>query len=280
MDFQAIAAELYGLPLDEFVAARDHRAAAARRDKHRGLANSLKDLAKPTVGAWAVNRLVRACQPLVDQWLQVGQGLREAQAQLDGERLRQLSAERRRLSSQITSELRRLGVSTHAEQEALDTLLAAVADSSAAEQVRQGCLSRGLRSSGFAGLEGISPARPLQSGTPEADTEANSEVETEAAPETVEGEPADVTDEAEPPLEVKAARSVAETASARWLRRRLERAEEEIEEAQAERDAARERVDSLRERLAQARERLKAAEENLRVAESERDEVEAQLDEL
>ena len=51
----AIAAELYALPPEEFTEARNARAATA----DRALAASVKALRKPTASAWAVDLLAR-----------------------------------------------------------------------------------------------------------------------------------------------------------------------------------------------------------------------------
>jgi hypothetical protein len=51
---------LYGLPLDEFIAAREALSKELRSDGRRDEANGVKKLAKPTVAAWAVNQAVRS----------------------------------------------------------------------------------------------------------------------------------------------------------------------------------------------------------------------------
>ncbi|NKE56750.1 hypothetical protein FXN61_07840, partial [Lentzea sp. PSKA42] len=56
MDLKPVADELYGLPPKEFTAARN---AAAKQTEDKDLAKAIADLRKPTVGAWAVNRLIR-----------------------------------------------------------------------------------------------------------------------------------------------------------------------------------------------------------------------------
>ena len=277
MDLQSIAFELYGLPLDEFVAARDARAAEARKAKDRELANGLKGLAKPTVGAWAVNQLVRRSGPLVESLLRVGDGLREAQRGLDGERLRELSADRRRVMAEVTAELRELGVSDSAEQEALDTLAAAVAEESAAREVRAGTVTRVLRHSGFGGMEGMLLALSAEAAEPEVEApEAKPEVEPE--PEVAPVKEPEAEPQPEPETKLEPEPEPGPKFTEKLLRRRLERATEAVEEAQIDRESARERVDSLRERLQAAREKLKAADETLRAAEAERDELQEQLD--
>src|SRR5690242_13567634 len=53
------AEDLYGLPLEEFIAARDAAARELRRSGDREAAAELAKLAKPTPAAWAANQLAR-----------------------------------------------------------------------------------------------------------------------------------------------------------------------------------------------------------------------------
>ena len=85
MSLEDVADRLYGLPPEEFTAART---AAAKADRENGKAiNALK---KPTVGAWLVNSLARAEPDLLDQLLALGPALAEAQRGGQGDALRQL----------------------------------------------------------------------------------------------------------------------------------------------------------------------------------------------
>ena len=146
--------DLYGLPLDEFVKARD---AAAKQDK------SLKALRKPTVAAWLVNQLVRHEKRTIDGLLELGDMLRAAQSKLDSGQLRELTEQRRILLRSLAREARELGkklgqkVSEATEQEVVDTLSAALADKELGEQVRAGQLTEALRFAGFGDLLAIVP---------------------------------------------------------------------------------------------------------------------------
>ena len=51
---------LYGLPLDEFIPAREALAKELRSEGRREEAAHIKKLAKPTVAAWAVNQAIRS----------------------------------------------------------------------------------------------------------------------------------------------------------------------------------------------------------------------------
>src|SRR5438876_12376841 len=94
MDLDRVAAELYALPPEEFTPARDKRAAEARAGGRAALATEIKALRKPTQGAWVVNLLARERPQDLGGLLDLGASLREAQAALQGDELRRLSAQR------------------------------------------------------------------------------------------------------------------------------------------------------------------------------------------
>ncbi len=70
------ADELYGLPDDEFTAARDALAKRLRAEKRREQADEVKALRRPNVAAGAINRAVR--EHGADDLLAAGEALREA----------------------------------------------------------------------------------------------------------------------------------------------------------------------------------------------------------
>jgi hypothetical protein len=73
-----IVDELYGAPLDEFIARRDARAKELRKSD-RAAADAVKKLRKPSVSAAAVNRLVRSSPDDAEALLAAGEALRQAQ---------------------------------------------------------------------------------------------------------------------------------------------------------------------------------------------------------
>jgi len=78
------ADELYGLPDDEFTAARDALAKRLRGEKRREEADEVKALRRPNVAAGAINRAVR--EHGADDLLAAGEALREAhEALLSGD---------------------------------------------------------------------------------------------------------------------------------------------------------------------------------------------------
>src|SRR5437762_8796386 len=78
------ADDLYGLPLEEFTAARDAGARELRRAGDREAAGELAKLPKPTPAAWAANQLARTQPELIRALLEAGDELREAQAEAVG----------------------------------------------------------------------------------------------------------------------------------------------------------------------------------------------------
>jgi hypothetical protein len=144
------ADELYALPPSEFVAARA-RLAAAAQDK--GVAKAIGALRRPTLAAWAVNRLVRSgASPLVEA-LELGERLRDAQRQLHGSELRRLDRRRRELVTELTAlAADEAGLAGEALTQVRNTFTAAMADPGLAEQVRGGRLTKALEYSGFGPL--------------------------------------------------------------------------------------------------------------------------------
>ncbi len=152
------ADELYGLLPEEFTAARTAAVKEARDAGDRTLAKALQSLRRPTVSAWSVNLLARQRRELVDQVVELGSSLREAQAMLRGEALRDLTKQRRQLVAAVTHEARALAtaegqkLSDAAVRQVEETLQAAMADPTAAEAVRTGLLAQPLASTGLESL--------------------------------------------------------------------------------------------------------------------------------
>jgi hypothetical protein len=79
-----LTTELYGLPLDEFTTARDALATRLRAGGDREAAQQVKRLRKPSVTAWAVNRLCHREPERVQKLLGAGAQLRLAQERVIG----------------------------------------------------------------------------------------------------------------------------------------------------------------------------------------------------
>jgi hypothetical protein len=153
---EQIGDRLYALPPEQFIAARDEAVAAARKSGDRALAEAVGALRKPTVAAWLVNLLALRRPDLVDELFELGEALRRAQHELEGEQLRELSTQRRAVVSALTAEAGRLaGEARGTRREDLPlaevetTLAAALADEEAAQRVREGRLQRSVTYTGF-----------------------------------------------------------------------------------------------------------------------------------
>lgn len=179
MDLEDRAAALYALPLDAFVGARNAAAKEATAAGEKELARALKALPKPSSAAWLVNMLVTRRRDEVEQVLELGASLREAQDGLDRAQLHALGQQRQRLLAAVAGQsLEAAAEAGHDVGRAAlpgveQTLRAALADPSAAGAVLTGRLVRTLEATGWdavdlAGAVGGPPP-------PEADRPAASE---------------------------------------------------------------------------------------------------------
>jgi hypothetical protein len=262
----AVADELYGVPPDEFVGARDAAVAAARERGDRELAKAIGRLRRPTKAAWLANLLARHRAAQLDGLLGLATGLADAQRTLDGTALRQLSSKRHQLVAAMAREAGRLA--QEAGDPAAESVLrelqgildAALARPEIAEQVRSGRLTRTLTYTGF-GPEADPDAVPLPATRPPAATAPP------AAEDVTEAPPATDTEAAE--------RARRERLQAERDRRAeaLAAAEDEEAAARAKQDAdeaAREEAATAREearrRVAELTAALEAAREQERIA--------------
>jgi hypothetical protein len=148
--------ELYGAPLDEFVASRDARAKQLRAEGRRDEADAVKRLSKPRVPAWAVNQIRRRDPDALDGLMAAGAALRQARAGA----LRTAAREEREAVGDLVEEavgaLRDAGhePSSAAIDEIRETLHAAAADAEARELVAAGRVVEPLRAIGLGGLPG------------------------------------------------------------------------------------------------------------------------------
>lgn len=171
VDLEDVADRLYGLPPEQFTAARD---AAAEQADDAAARKAVKALRRPSASAWVLNLLARGQPELLEQVLALGSALAEAQRDGRGDVLRELGRQRRRLVGAVTGTAVGLAgrpVTAQVRAEVEQTLEAAVADPASAEAVRSGRLVRSLEHAGFGGvdLEGAvavqRSARPARSRT-------------------------------------------------------------------------------------------------------------------
>jgi hypothetical protein len=276
------ADELYGLPPDEFTAARDALVKQLRADKERELANQVKALRKPTVAAWALNQLVRNRRKDVERLLAAGDELRAAQEELvaSGDRsgFQKAAAKERELVATLARDAAALaaeagvGTSQGLEEKFVATLHAAALDEEVAAELGAGRVLRERQAvTGFGGIElGAAPSKP---GPKRAEKPAKPSKDNAAKRKRQQAEEAKARQELSAArLEERSAgreRDAAAKAAARAAdrlakaeeraaeaARRLEEARGELEEAQEHERAATERHASAAAAVAEAEKRL------------------------
>lgn len=231
---------LYAARPQDFTAERTRLAGEAKRSGDAAAAKQIGGSRKPTAAAWVVNLLVlrgTARASLAD----LGARLREAHAAMDGEAIRTLTGEQRRL----VEELSRAGFlaagidapSAALRDDVTATLQAAVADPDVA--ARLGRLTTAEQWSGFGEFGMATAVSAKRAARPPAPTK----------------EPAGATQDAdrEKARKVRAALAAAE--------RRKSEADAALTELQPDLAAARLRVTDARRRLADAEQALSAAED-------------------
>lgn len=265
--------DLYGLPLDRFVAERGALAKALRAGKLRGAANAVAALRKPSTAAWAVNQVVRARPRELSALFEAGDALRQAQTDLlagrvDGRELRAVADRERAAVDELLDAARGLLSTEGVELSATvlervdETLHAAALDHEARERVRAGTLVQELRHVGFglgggeAAADPKPPARPSGATAPSAArtrTDAERVKRERAARE--EAERARVEARKQARSAEAAARRAAERAehAVRAAEERRERAAEALEKAEAALTAARAKAAAARDEQQQAR---------------------------
>ncbi|MFC5834954.1 hypothetical protein [Nonomuraea insulae] len=244
MDLDEVADRLYALPPSEFTAARAAEAAAAKDAGDVPLARDIAKLRRPTVSAWAVNRLAREHPGELAELLEVGERLRAAWQEQDAGELAGLTQRRGEIAGKVGRLARQAaGLSPAAGTEVDQTLDAAVVDAEAAAEVRRGHLVKPLQYSGFA------PA-PIARGRPPAKRKTTPEDEEAEARRREEAEARKAKE-----------REEAEAAHREW--------QAELETARKEHDERAEKVGLLEKKLAKARKKLGEARQRLEVTQRE-----------
>jgi hypothetical protein len=150
-----VADELYGLRPADFIAARDERARQVKASGRQEAAAAIRKLARPTASAWLVNQVVRAAPDQLSRLGDVASALQDAQRELAGDRMRELSGERRQVVADLVATATDLAAETGPAASATvlgevrATFEAAIADPRAGAAVRSGHLTRALT---YAGL--------------------------------------------------------------------------------------------------------------------------------
>ena len=189
-----VADELYALTPAEFTVARDERSRQVRAAGQRDEAAAIKKLARPTASAWLVNQLARTAPDQMNRLYDLGAALQEAQRTLAGDRLRELSVQRRQVIHDILPTASELAgrasqpASAAILGEVRATLEAALADAGARDAVRSGRLTKALTYAGLGevdltaalalapepraagGRDRVRETGTVETGTPDADS--------------------------------------------------------------------------------------------------------------
>jgi hypothetical protein len=254
--------ELFGLPPEAFVAARDDLARRLRREGDAEAARRVKRLRRPPLSAWAVNQLARGRGrgPGLGRLLAAGGRLRAAQAAaLAGEGADELraaaKAEREAVAGLVRSAMQLLGEAGHPATDATRarvaaTLHAASASPEAAELLRGGRLTADLDPSGF-GAAGEDGERAAAAEEDPAARRARRSAAVAAR------------DDARKRARLAADQAVLATRHAERLGRLADQAEREAGRARATADAAIEAASAARERATRAVSDLREAEDRV-----------------
>lgn len=154
-DLDEIAAELYTLKPDEFIAARDERVRQMRAEGRAPLAKAVAGLRRPNQSAWLINQLARDQRAAVEELFSLGEALRAAHQHADGAELQKISAERRKAEAALIRRARELasqaGIDVTADmaRETEETLAAALASPDVAAEMLSGRLTKPASYSGF-----------------------------------------------------------------------------------------------------------------------------------
>lgn len=242
MDLDEIVDELYGLPPEDFTAARNTAAKQAKTDGDAELSDKVKTLAKPTVAAWLANRLARENADELETLAMLGEQMREATASMDGAKLRELTPRRHSEVDALVKAATKLAgrkISADVGQKLRETLDAALVDPAAAQAVRSGQLTSALRHVGFGVVDesgepsNVFQLAPRRSAKKTAKTAKPAKTAEKAAPE--------------PKVDKLA----------------IKAAEQAVGEAEAELDAAEARVDDLKSALTDLTDRISQAQDDI-----------------
>src|SRR5919197_3928391 len=159
--------QLFGLPLEEFTAARNELAARLKGAGQTEAAERIRELRKPSVPVWAVNQLARREPEAVTRLVEAGERLRKAQAAAlaggAGAAVRSATTAERdavrdltRLAERVLQDAERKPTQAVVERISR-TLRAAAVDAEAAALLARGRLTGEVESPGFTAVAAIAP---------------------------------------------------------------------------------------------------------------------------
>jgi hypothetical protein len=247
---------LYRLQPEDFTAKRTELAATAKRRGDAATAKRISAARKPTMAAWLVNRLVLTDANAGQRLADLGDRLRAAHASMDGEQIRDLSAEQHTLIRELSrAAIEQAGAkpSSGVRDDVSGTLQAAVADPEV--RARLGRLAKAEQWSGFGDF---GDAAPVSAGTR---TGTKAKAKAEPTPQRA-ARRAKVAKKPSRDNEAEAAQRRLEKlkAAAADAERHHAEADGLVSERQAERDAARQRRDEAHASLRDAERELSGAQ--------------------
>jgi hypothetical protein len=278
----SIAEELYSLPPAEFTGTRNQWSKQTKADGDPELAKRVTELRKPSTAAWVVNMLMRHQGEQMTQVLELGASLRKAQSDLDADALRELTRQRRQLTTAVTRQGRDLArdlgqkVTEAVADQVQGTLHAAMVDEDAAAAVRSGLLVSSLTATGVGSAEVVDavavPAAIGMTARPRA-LPARKRAGLSAVPDLEPGP-----DEAAQAREAerKAAQEAVDAALAEAdeAQRRLRKARKRVTKVEARTLQAAEELEEARRRVAELEHELETLDEDAVTADEKKERAE------
>ena len=272
----------------------------ARADGDRALAAEIKALGKPSTPAWVCNVLVRHHREEIENLVELGGLLREAQENLEGDQLRALDVQRRQLVNALTRQSRALAnqlghpVSGAVGQQVEETLRAAMSDPEAGEALLEGRITAPMTYSGLGTIARPTlrvvppprekrPAREPTTDKGRSSAEARREEARRAAEERLRREIDDARralEEASVAAEEAAGTADEERRTAAELAARHDGLVDHVEELTLELARTRDEATRLGSERSRAERRREAAERRSVEADRARDRAQAALDRL
>ena len=156
--------ELYWVKPEDFTATRARLAAAAKEHGDADDAKRISAARKPTTAAWVVNRLALSHAKSTQRLADLRERLQAAHAEMDGERIRELSREQRKLIDELARSAFDVAEvkdpSAALREDVVGTLHAAIADPDVTG--RLGRLAKAESWSGFGDFGFSTPSSPAK----------------------------------------------------------------------------------------------------------------------
>jgi hypothetical protein len=282
-----IAEELYGVLPGEFTGTRNQWAKQTKAEGDAELARRVQELRRPSVAAWVVNMLMRHQGEQMTQVLELGTSLRQAQSDLDAEALRELTRQRRQLTTAVTHQGRVLAgelgqkVTDAVADQVEGTLHAAMVDEQAAAAVRSGMLVAALTATGVGSSDVVDAValpsaigmtarpRPGRSARPARRTDLS------VVPEPAEPEPPDRAEQERAAAREAAQATVREaTTAADEAQRKLHKARKRVSKVQARTLQTADELEQVKRRAAELEHELEQLADEATSAEQRRNRAE------